>query len=169
MTTCITVMGTGLALRGPDGSMVRAVEGRSEMGSMWPNMAFLLIFALAAHCFALLSPQACTTRGPSSSGTKILRRLFARWHALVTFCVVEVLWHRDRGLLLQRGCDCLDQDRGLVGSCRIMRQFLESSALLASLKTTAITVRTLVEDGSHPGLHMHWRDRLDPFFHCGLP
>ena len=27
MTTCITVMGTGLALRGPDGSMVRAVEG----------------------------------------------------------------------------------------------------------------------------------------------
>eukprot|EP00928_Gymnodinium_smaydae_P066084 TRINITY_DN49136_c0_g1_i1.p1 TRINITY_DN49136_c0_g1~~TRINITY_DN49136_c0_g1_i1.p1 ORF type:complete len:243 (-),score=40.70 TRINITY_DN49136_c0_g1_i1:207-881(-) len=26
MTTCITVMGTGLALRGPDGSMVRAVE-----------------------------------------------------------------------------------------------------------------------------------------------
>eukprot|EP00932_Pfiesteria_piscicida_P001257 SRR837773.11224.p1 GENE.SRR837773.11224~~SRR837773.11224.p1 ORF type:complete len:165 (+),score=39.08 SRR837773.11224:122-616(+) len=27
MTTCITVMGTGLALRGPDGSMVKAVEG----------------------------------------------------------------------------------------------------------------------------------------------
>jgi len=27
MTTCITVMGTGLALRGPEGSMVRAVEG----------------------------------------------------------------------------------------------------------------------------------------------
>lgn len=26
MTTCITVMGTGLALRGPDGSMARAVE-----------------------------------------------------------------------------------------------------------------------------------------------
>lgn len=27
MTTCITVLGTGLALRGPDGSMIRAVEG----------------------------------------------------------------------------------------------------------------------------------------------
>lgn len=27
MTTCITVMGTGLALRGPEGSMIRATEG----------------------------------------------------------------------------------------------------------------------------------------------
>merc|ERR1712032_1662603 len=27
MTTCINVMGTGLALRGPEGSMARAAEG----------------------------------------------------------------------------------------------------------------------------------------------
>ncbi|CAJ1415871.1 unnamed protein product [Effrenium voratum] len=40
MTTCITVMGTGLALRGPDGSMVRAVEGAKTR--RWKGVCRLL-------------------------------------------------------------------------------------------------------------------------------
>ena len=59
MTTCITVMGTGLALRGPDGSMVRAVEGA-------PYCRIDLSGNVGMRAFVAL--EACTTREPSSLG-----------------------------------------------------------------------------------------------------
>eukprot|EP00747_Dinoflagellata_sp_TGD_P168921 gnl/TRDRNA2_/TRDRNA2_196510_c0_seq1.p1 gnl/TRDRNA2_/TRDRNA2_196510_c0~~gnl/TRDRNA2_/TRDRNA2_196510_c0_seq1.p1 ORF type:complete len:251 (+),score=35.13 gnl/TRDRNA2_/TRDRNA2_196510_c0_seq1:66-755(+) len=53
MTTCITVMGTGLALRGPDGSMDRAVEGMyKERRAVFSSFAVGIV---ACHCTALMA------------------------------------------------------------------------------------------------------------------
>lgn len=67
MTTCITVLGTGLALRGPDGSMVRAVEGMyKQRGMVFRSFAVgilsccLSVIAVAWIKMAIVPASICT-------------------------------------------------------------------------------------------------------------